>query len=72
MKKSLVLVMLVVALVAVSVFGFAACNKKADVVKVIDIKITTEEYAFCVNKNDTDNTHASDFLNNPNFICLTP
>ncbi len=53
MKKSIVLVMLVVALVAVSVLGFAACNKKSEaVVKVVDIKITDEEYAFCVNKSD--------------------
>lgn len=52
MKKSLVLIMLVVALVATAAFGFMACNKKADVVKVIDIKLTEEEYAFCVNKDD--------------------
>ncbi|MCR4875378.1 MAG: transporter substrate-binding domain-containing protein [Clostridia bacterium] len=54
MKKSLILVMLVVAIIATAAFGFMACNKKADVVKVIDIKITDEEYAFCVNKADTE------------------
>ena len=54
MKKSIVLVLLVVALVATAAFGFMACNKKADVAKVIDIKLTNEEYAFCVNKADTE------------------
>lgn len=51
MKKNLVLVLLIVAIIATAALGFAACNKKA-VVKVIDIKITDEEYAFCVNKTD--------------------
>ena len=54
MKKNIVLVILIVALVATAALGFAACNKKNDVVKVIDIKITDESYAFCVNKADTE------------------
>ena len=49
MKKSLVLVMLVVALVAVSVFGFAACNKKTYTIGVQ--QATTGEYYV---KGDSD------------------
>ena len=59
MKKTLVLVMLVMAIVVVATFGFTACNKednteKTPVVKVVDVKLTSEEYAFCVNKSNTE------------------
>lgn len=53
MKKFLA-IMLVLALAVTTLAIFTACNKgeSADVVKVIDIKLTEEEYAFCVNKSD--------------------
>lgn len=36
-------------------FAFTACNKDvAEAVKVINIELTAEEYAFCVNKSDTE------------------
>ena len=62
MKKSLVLVMLVVALVVVSVFGFAACNKKAYTIGVQSG--TTGEYYV---KGDAD----WDFEGFSNVDCST-
>ena len=49
---------LIVALMLVAVIGacfaFTACNQtKAEKVKVIDIELTAEDYAFCVNKSNT-------------------
>lgn len=52
MKKAL-LILVVVAMVAVSAMAMVACNK-ADKVKVIEIKLTEEEYAFGVDKGDTE------------------
>ena len=51
MKKILIAVMAVVLALG-CVFAFAACSKKADKVKVIDIPLTAESYAFCVQKGD--------------------
>lgn len=51
--KKLTVILLALTLVVVSVFGLAACNT-AQKVKVIDIELTTEDYAFGINKNDTD------------------
>ena len=49
MKKLLVCFICVLA-----VFGFAACGSNGeDVVKVIDIKLTDEQYAFAVQKGNT-------------------
>ena len=74
MKKNLVLVLLIVAIVATAALGFVACNKKA-VVKVIDIKITDEEYAFCVNKTDATllasvNTYIAQIKNDGTFEAI--
>ena len=52
MKKAL-LIFVVVAMVAVSAMAMVACNQ-ADKVKVIEIKLTEEEYAFGVDKGDTE------------------
>lgn len=52
MKKAL-LILVVVAMVAVSAMAMVACNK-ADKVKVIEIRLTDEEYAFGVDKGDTE------------------
>lgn len=52
MKKAL-LILVVVAMVAVSAMAMVACNK-ADKVKVIEIRLTEEEYAFGVDKGDTE------------------
>lgn len=37
-----------------SVCALASCGGNDDVVKVIDIALSEEEYAFCVNQNDTE------------------
>lgn len=50
MKKFLA-ILLVVALAVTSIVALTAC-KKSDDVKVIDIKLTEEEYAFGVDKTD--------------------
>ncbi len=52
-KKILVAVMAVVLAIG-CVCAFAACNKseEADKVKVIDIPLTAESYAFCIKKGD--------------------
>lgn len=52
MKKAL-LILVVVAMVAVSAMAMMACDK-ADKVKVIEIKLTEEEYAFGVDKGNTE------------------
>ncbi|MGN0796757.1 MAG: transporter substrate-binding domain-containing protein [Christensenellales bacterium] len=52
MKKAL-LILVVVAMVAVSAMAMVACNK-ADKVKVIEITLTEEEYAFGVDKGNTE------------------
>ncbi len=56
MKKSVKFLIAALMLVAVigTCFAFTACNgTKAEKVKVIDIELTAEDYAFCVNKNNT-------------------
>lgn len=57
MKKlsKILVIALVVATLAGACVAFAACddNGGADVAKVINYKLTEEQYAFCVNKNDT-------------------
>ena len=52
MKKAIILV-IAVALLVTSCFALAACNNDEAVVKVIDIKLTEEEYAFAVAKTNT-------------------
>lgn len=58
MKKisKILVIALVVATLAGACVAFAACddNGGADVAKVINYKLTEEQYAFCVNKNDTE------------------
>lgn len=51
--KKVLLILVVVAMVAVSAMAMVACNK-ADKVKVIEIKLTEEEYAFGVDKGNTE------------------
>lgn len=51
MKKILSLVLAAVLLCG-SVFALASCGNSDPVVKVIDIALSEEEYAFCVNKSD--------------------
>ena len=53
MKKIISLV-IVAALLCFSVFALASCGEAEDVVKVIDIALSEEEYAFCVNQSDTE------------------
>lgn len=58
MKKlsKILVIALVVTTLAGACVAFAACddNGGADVAKVINYKLTEEQYAFCVNKNDTE------------------
>ena len=55
MKKFLATALAVIA--SIATLGFTACNDPvdadADVVKVIDVKLTDEEYAFVAKKNNT-------------------
>ncbi|MGN0771588.1 MAG: transporter substrate-binding domain-containing protein [Christensenellales bacterium] len=51
--KKVLLSILIVAMVAVSAIGMVACNNDASQVKVIEIQLTEEEYAFGVDKGDT-------------------
>ncbi|MBE6690303.1 MAG: transporter substrate-binding domain-containing protein [Ruminococcaceae bacterium] len=53
MKKVLSLVLAMLMLVTV-VTVFAACGQTGNAVKVIDIKLTEEEYAFAVQKGDSE------------------
>ena len=53
MKKSLSLI-LVLSLMAALLFGCGGSSENADKVKVIDIKLTEEEYAFGVDKNQPE------------------
>lgn len=53
MKKLLSLALALLMLVTV-VATLASCGKTGDGVKVIDIKLTEEEYAFAVQKGDTE------------------
>ena len=49
--KKLISLLLVTAMLVIGAFTFASCGNK-DVVKVIDISLSEEEYAFCVNQAD--------------------
>lgn len=51
--KKIISIIVIAALLAVGVFALTACNDKESV-KVIDIRLTDEEYAFGVNKNDPE------------------
>lgn len=57
MKKfgKILVVVLMLATVIGACCAFTACNdpKTAEAVKVIDVELTAEDYAFCVNKSDT-------------------
>ena len=52
MKKIITLTLALVMLLSLA--SLASCNKKANGVKVIDIALSEEEYAFCVSKTDTE------------------
>lgn len=52
MKKIISLV-LALTFVLGATFALASCGGPVAVVKVIDIELSTEEYAFCVNKTDS-------------------
>ena len=57
MKKfaKILVVTVMLATIVGACFAFTACNKNvAEAVKVIDIELTEEDYAFCLNKNDTE------------------
>ncbi len=51
--KKIISIIVIAALLAVGVFALTACNDKS-AVKVINIRLTDEEYAFGVNKNDPE------------------
>ena len=53
MKKILALA-LAVLMLATTVVALASCGETGDRVKVIDIALSEEAYAFCVNKEDTE------------------
>lgn len=62
MKKLLALA-LALLMTAGCAIAFSACKKESDGVKVIDIALTDEEYAFAVQKGDTTLlTQLNDFL----------
>lgn len=44
---------LVAVMLAATIFAFASCGGSKDVVKVIDIALSEEKYAFCVSKDNT-------------------
>lgn len=50
--KKIISLILALTLVLGATFALASCGGAKDVVKVIDIELSTEEYAFCVNKTD--------------------
>lgn len=53
--KKILSILLAVAMLATCAISFASCGDNADgVVKVIDIPLTQEEYAFAVQKGDTE------------------
>ncbi len=51
MKKIISLTIVAIMLIA-TVFCFASCGEKEDVVDYVKIKLTNEQYAYGVNKND--------------------
>ena len=53
MKKILSLI-LALTLSCGMIFALISCGTPDPVVKVVDIELSTEEYAFCVNQNDTE------------------
>ena len=53
--KKLVSILLTIAMLATCALTFASCGDKTDgLVKVVDIPLTQEEYAFAVQKGDTE------------------
>lgn len=57
--KKIISMTLALCMMLLATFGLASCNKKDDVnggavVKVIDVKLTDEEYAFVAKKGNTD------------------
>lgn len=57
MKKfgKIMVIVLALATLIGACFAFTACNNESnDVAKVINYKLTDEQYAFCVNKGDTE------------------
>lgn len=52
MKKKIISIVMIVAIVAVCLCAFAACGKK-DKVEAINIDLSSEQYAFAVRKTDT-------------------
>ena len=52
--KKIISLIIVAALMCFSVMALASCGEAEDVVKVIDIALSEEEYAFCVNQSDTE------------------
>ena len=51
-KLSIISILLVVVIAVMTPFLLTACGKK-DKVKVVNFKLTSEEYAFCVNRTDS-------------------
>ena len=73
--KKIISVVIIVALLAVGVFALVACNNK-DSVKAISISLTDEQYAFAVNKSDTElqaqvNQILDDIKNDGTFKAIT-
>ena len=61
--KKIVSLILALALMCGFVVALASCGEAEPVVKVVDIALSEEEYAFCVNKSDdTLKTAVNDFL----------
>ena len=57
MKLKKILATTLATVAAFAAFGFASCEKDGkdtDALKVIDIELTQEEYAFAVNKNNAE------------------
>lgn len=51
--KKIIACLLIAVLAAIGCFALTACNDKGDKVKVIEVPLTEEEYAFAVGKNDS-------------------
>ena len=61
--KKIISLILALTLVMGAMLALASCGGAKDVVKVIDIELSTEEYAFAVNKaDDTLKTSVNSFL----------
>ena len=51
--KKLLSIALVAVMLAATIFAFASCGEAKDVVKVVDIALSEEKYAFCVSQDNT-------------------